>query len=138
MLLAKLLPAFDEPVGALERVDADFRFDLHRADSLMAAPLCCLADQFRIIAECAVEVGGALGPDRVQSIAGAVQRLALVGHRVDTLRAWSFGKRGAFLYPDRIRTLYVHGRIGCGGGRNQCGGGPAIGRSEEHTSELPA
>src|SRR3546814_6083584 len=25
MLLAKLLPAFDEPVGALERVDADFR-----------------------------------------------------------------------------------------------------------------
>src|SRR3546814_9064833 len=52
-------------------------------------------------------------------------------------RAWSFGKRGAFLYPDRIRTLYVHGRIGCGGGRNQCGGGPAIGtRSEEHTSEL--
>src|SRR3546814_15040404 len=41
--------------------------------------------------------------------------------------SWSFGKRGAFLYPDRIRTLYVHGRIGCGGGRNQCGGGPAIG-----------
>src|SRR3546814_17577315 len=87
MLLAKLLPACDEPVGALERVDADFRFDLHRADSLMAAPLCCLADQFRLIAECAVEVGGALGPDRVQSIAGAVQRLALVGHRVDTQRA---------------------------------------------------
>src|SRR3546814_15931837 len=96
MLLAKLLPAFDEPVGALERVDADFRFDLHRADSLMAAPLCCLADQFRIIAECAVEVGGALGPDRVQSIAGAVQRPALVGHRVDTLRAG---------LPDRVQRL---------------------------------
>src|SRR3546814_8191576 len=99
MLLAKLLPAFDEPVGALERVDADFRFDLHRADSLMAAPLCCLADQFRIIAECAVEVGGALGPDRVQSIAGAVQRLALVGHRVDTLRAG---------LPDRVQRSEGH------------------------------
>src|SRR3546814_14460638 len=63
-----------------------------------AVPTRRSADLFRIIAGCAVEVGGALGPDRVQSIAGAVQRLALVGHRVDTLRAG---------LPDRVQRLGI-------------------------------
>src|SRR3546814_17583402 len=49
LLLAKLLPGFAAPVGALERVDAAFRFDLHPAASPLAAPLRCLPAPARLI-----------------------------------------------------------------------------------------
>jgi len=56
ILLLQLLPALHEPVRALERIDADFRFRMHRAYGVMAASLRRLPDQFRACPERAVEV----------------------------------------------------------------------------------
>src|SRR3546814_18867327 len=41
MLLSKLLPASEAPVGATTRIDAVFCFDLPSAATLLAPPLSC-------------------------------------------------------------------------------------------------
>eukprot|EP01137_Pigoraptor_chileana_P010285 Opistho-2@59658 len=98
MLALQLLPALHEPVRALEGIDADFRLRLHRPHGLMAAPFRRLADQFRASPERAVQIGGAFGPDGVEGVARLLQRLALVWHSVDALRAG---------LPDRVHRLGV-------------------------------
>ena len=53
----ELLPAFDEPVGALEGIGTDFSFKLHRAHGGLAAPFGGLVDKLRLALERCAEIG---------------------------------------------------------------------------------
>lgn len=86
MLPLKLLPTFDKPVRSGVGIDADFRLQLHRADSRLTSPFCGVPDKFRAMPECAIEIRCALGADRVQRLPSLLQRHLLVRHGFQPLR----------------------------------------------------